>query len=478
MKFQYKISTVKLICCLLLTAFFSCKDELPEALDASSKLTVMKSIKIVNAGKDGKDIVTGTINEDTKEVSFPRLDTLTDFQQLKFEAEMSSGAKLDKDVYPVTFEEGKSEKVVVVKVENSPRYREYLVKLRLKVPVYGADFSLPTIYDFSANNGPAAVYPAFAGQLTRGSGFDGKHVLVVQRKSAADAIPHLLGVEDLKKNITNPVFLNMTGVTGGTYTVNMGAQINGHSYIASLSGGVASPLKLYHWANPAAIPDVVANINVGSLSGVAARHGDNFSVSLDDNGNGYAFFTSSTSSIIRVKIENYMKSTEVSVISTVTNYEQWSAVNQIGNTSNYLIGGHSKPVALIDLSGKSSFVFAASTFPIGSADPRIINFNGERYLLTITIPRGAPNGVNSVLRVYNITQGATVSDAFVAFEQGDKKPIYEFMISGNTNTAPGTQSGFYVSKDAQGKDEKLMIYGATTDAGFAMIEFPVNVAKD
>ena len=96
--------------------------------------------------------------------------------------------------------------------------------------------------------------------------------------------------------------------------------------------------------------------------------------------------------------------------------------------------------------------------------------------MTITIPRSAP--VTSVLSVYNITRGATINDAFVAFEQGDKKPVYEFLISGAANTAPGTQSGFYVVKDVQGKDQKLMIYGATTDAGFAIIEFPVNVAKD
>jgi len=49
----------------------------------------------------------------------------------------------------------------------------------------------------------------------------------------------------------------MAGVSGGTYTVNMGGQAYGHTYIVNLSGGQTSPLKIYHWANPANPPQVV-----------------------------------------------------------------------------------------------------------------------------------------------------------------------------------------------------------------------------
>lgn len=473
MKSLNKISIYGLVSLFMLVTLFSCSEDLPEGLNSSDKFTVLKSIRIVSAGASGVDVVEGVVNEDTKEVTFPRLDTLTNFQNLKFEAELSNGATLDKVVYPVTFLDGESEKTIVVKVQNLPRYREYLVKLRLKVPVYGADFNLPTVYDFSANKGPAAVYPSFAGQLTRGTGFDGKYVLIASRGVGGI---HLLDVEKLKKNDKTPLVLKTNGITGGTYTYNMAAQVNGHSYVASLSGAAASPLKLYHWADPTSLPEVVANINVATIPGAAARHGDNFSITLDANGNGYAFFPSNTANIIRVKIEGYNRATETSLINTGVNYEQWSAINQVGNTGTYIIGGHSQSISLIDVAGKSSYKLAASTLPTSSGDPRVVNFNGERYLLTISIPRSAP--VTSVLRVYNITRGATITDAFLAFEQGEKKPVYEFMISSSPNTAPGTQSGFYVQKGTNGKDEKLLIYGATTDAGFAIIEFPVNVAKD
>src|SRR5690606_3743074 len=121
---------------------------------------------------------------------------------------------------------------------------------------------------------------------------------------------HLLPVEDLRENRLTPIKLDVTGITGGTFTHNMGAQINGHSYVANLSTSQASPLKIYHWATPTSAPEVIANINVASVAGAGARHGDNFSMSLDESGNGYAFFISAGVQVMRVKIENYNQVTE------------------------------------------------------------------------------------------------------------------------------------------------------------------------
>src|SRR5690606_9729085 len=126
-------------------------------------------------------------------------------------------------------------------------YREYLVTLRLNIPVFGADFSNPTIYDYSANVLGNPAYPSFVGMSTRGTGFDGEHVLVIDRGSTG---AHLLKVTDLKNNEINRIPLNVTGVIGGTYTMNMGAQVNGHTYMASLSTSGTNPLKIYHWTDP------------------------------------------------------------------------------------------------------------------------------------------------------------------------------------------------------------------------------------
>lgn len=68
-------------------------------------------------------------------------------------------------------------------------------------------------------------------------------------------------MSELKKGEIKPIMLDLTGVTGGTYSYNMGALTNGHVYIASLSGSQASPLKIYYWDTPTSKPEVIAMIS-------------------------------------------------------------------------------------------------------------------------------------------------------------------------------------------------------------------------
>lgn len=221
MKLTYKTSKIGLLATFAgMLILASCKDDFPEAMDTSSNMTVLNSIKIMNAGANGTTVLEGTVDEEAKTVSFPRIDPATNFSGLKFEARVSEGAKLSQDTYPVVFEEGASEQTITVKVLNSPRYRDYFVKLRLKVPVFGADFEKGTTYDFTSNPLGSPIYDAFTGALTRGSGFDGKQVLVGHRTA-----PHLLNVSDLKAGVINKIPLNMTGVPG----VYSGDFVNGNS---------------------------------------------------------------------------------------------------------------------------------------------------------------------------------------------------------------------------------------------------------
>lgn len=475
MKMKLNRSIGAMIIALIgLAGFSSCSEDFPGNVE-SDKYTDLKAIRIVNAGEDGTDVLVGEIDENKKTISFPRIDTLTDFSNVKFEVETSEGASVENTVYNIPYQSGDTQKEIIIKVLNSPRFKEYKALIRFKVPVYGADFTKPTVMDYSSNPVGNPTYIGWGGQLTRGSGFDGKHVLVVSR--GATGI-HLLPVEDLRENRLTPIKLDVTGITGGTFTHNMGAQINGHSYVANLSTSQASPLKIYHWATPTSAPEVIANINVASVAGAGARHGDNFSMSLDESGNGYAFFISAGVQVMRVKIENYNQVTETVSFDTRTTYGQWSAYNHITGSESYLVTGHDKPIAVLNNAGSVAYTMGATSIPVHSGDPRVINFNGQRYLLVVTVPRTANTAPDAVLRIYNITAGANIVDALTAFEQGDKKPVYEFPVSAATNTAPGTQSGFHIVKDADGKDQKLMVYGATTDAGFTIVEFPVNVAED
>lgn len=495
MKLTYKTQKIGLLATFIgLLAIAACKDNLPKPMDTSANVTVLNSIKIVNTGANGNVVLNGVVDEDAKTVSFPRIDTLTKdpttgVYNFKIEAQVSTGASLEKEIYPVNFGDGETEKVITVKVMNSPRFREYLVKLRLKVPVYGADFQTYGTYDFSNNPLGDLTYSDFTGQLVRGSGFDGEKILIVKRDASAALAhaPHLLNVSDLKNGTINKIMLNTTGITGGTYGVNMGAQVNGHTYVANLSGSQASPLKIYHWTDPTAAPHVILNQNVANIPGAGVRHGDNFSVGLDNHGNGYFFFVDNAGTkVLRYDVTNYTTVSNPTILAIpIATPGAWATYNRIGNTSEYLFTGHQKQLALVTDAGAATFTTANMTaltvgtaFPITSSDVRIVNFNGERYLITVTAPIGTSAFAN--LRVYNITKGANVKDALTNLDNLPTiAPIFDYPLMGPVvNAAPSVQSGFYVKKDGQGKDETLMLYAATIDGGFVFFEFNKKVGTD
>lgn len=457
---------------LLMIFFLSCEEDYP-VNEESTKYVVLKSIKILNAGEDGNTVVQGTIDEVSKKVSFPRIEPETDVSAIRFEVELSEGATLDKETYRFDFEEGKDTHKIVIKVINAPRFREYSVELRLNVPVFGAEFKKPQVIDHTNNDAGSPLYPVFTGSLTRGSGFDGKHVLVVTRHTDGS---HLLDVNDLKNNEIKPIPLNLTGVAGGTFAVNLGAQVHGHTYIANLSGGLVSPLKIYHWTDPSAPPHVTT-IDKSTIPGAGVRHGDNLSVNIDENGNGYIYFgDNAVTQILRFKVTNFTEITDPTILPTQTGLGGFMNINRIGNSDQYLLTGHEAPVMVTSADAEVTYKMANTSIPIRSSDPRVVYFNNERYLLTVTAARGGSDPV--VMYVYDITRGESVAEALEIFEAGAKSALFQYSLLGPTNASPSTQTGWYVTKDEEGNDDKLILYGASNDAGFVIVEFPKKSLDD
>lgn len=452
---------------VMLVSITSCTKDFPENVESDDEV-MLKSIKIVNAGANGTTVVEGVVDENLKTVSFPRIDTATDFDNLRFVAEMSNGATLDKESYAFVFEEGESVKSQVIKVVNNKRFREYMVTIRLLLPVWGADFTKPSIYDNTGNSLGNPIYPTFVSLLTRGSGFDGEHVLIVTRAPGGS---HLLKVSDLRENKILPIPLNLTGVAGGTFPVNVGAQVNGHTYIANLSSNTtASPLKIYHWTDPTAAPALIANF--GPVVGAGARHGDNMSVNLDANGDGFIFFgDNAVTKILRLKVTNYTTVTDPTVLTHSPLSTFVMSINKVGNTSDYIFTGYEAPIRVANESATVSYALGNSAVPVRGSDARVITFNQERYLIMTTAARSGSDPV--VLYVYDITKGDNLVDALKLFDvKTDKSPVFQYSLQGAANAAPSTQTGFYITKDASGKDEKLTLYTASADAGFVVIDFP------
>jgi hypothetical protein len=467
------------IAVISLAGFYSCEDKLPSAMDTSSKFTDLKSIKILNAGAAGNVVLQGEIDEVNKTVSFPRLDPATDFDNIKFEAELSEGASLDKEVYSFDFQPGESESSVLIGVNNLPRFKRYSVKLRQRVPVFGADFTKPTVYDFSGNEAGQPVYAPFVGGFTRGTGFDGEHVVVMSREPVGGQPSHLLKYSDLKAGNVSPINLNATGIAGGFFTTNGAAQIKGHTYAANMTLNITTgPLIIYHWSNPANPPQVIASISLTAADvGTVVRFGDVMSVNIDDSGNGFMFFTANAGTrSIRVTVTNFTTISDPQVLTTPASLGIWTSVNKFGD--DYIITG--TPYNFFvgnDRLASNLTITAGPELPLQALDPKVVLFNGERYLITTT---GNPTtgGTGSVLYVYDLTRGATIREALVNFQSSGKVPIYKFSIGGTPNGFPLAFTDYAVIKNSEGKDDKLVLYTAAPQAGFALIEFPIKVAID
>lgn len=470
---MYKLTrNIVFMTALLGLGLTSCGDYYPGSKEEPYD-TDLKTVKITNAGADGSTVVSGTIDEANKMINFPRLDVASNFSAIKVDAEVSEGAQLQQSSFDFSMADDEVEKTLILRVINHKRYKDYFIKVRKNIPVYGADFTKPTVYNYSGDH----IYADFTSLLTRSAAFDGNYVLIVSR--AANK-PHLLKVSDLIAGTPNPIPLDLTGVSGGTYSYNQGALANGHIYIATLSGSKASPLKIYYWDTPNAVPETIANINVANIPNSGNRYGDNMSVSIDKNGNGYIFFGDNAStSILRLSVTNHKTIDNPVVLPSNANATAFMNINCIEGTSQYVWSGVRIPVTLTDESVNVKYAMNAANIASEAIDPRIFTFNNERYLMVCTAGLGSASKATPTIYVYNITRGNTIEDALKIFDNSDNhNPVYSFALGGSGNSAPSAQTGYYVEKDANGKDSKLYIFGARSDSGFAISSFPIKQQDD
>lgn len=450
----------------------SCEEKLPENKVYPYE-TQLISIKILNAGADGNTVVEGTINQDKKEITFPKLDKDSPFDKLRVEATASEGAEITETVYDYSMEEGIASKTQVIRIQNHQRYTDYFMTIKRRIPVYGADFENPVEYKFL----DASKIPGGTGSVSRCADFDGELVLIVKRTP-----PYVLKYEDLKAGKIEPQELDMTGVEGGTFPVNCGFLANGHIYIASLSGAAASPLKIYYYETPSSKPEVIGNFT--NIPGADARHGDMLSANIDKNGDGYIFFGSSGSKdFIRIKVSGHKTTSEPTVLASNANATANTYVYRIEDTDKYLWSGLRLPVTLSDENvtpGGASLPLDDNILPKESVAARMFTFNQERYLMACVAKFGSASKVTPVLNVYNLTKGANAEEAMENFKAAEShNPDYSIIIGGDSGiTAPGISTNYHIVKDSNGNDEKLIIFGYRLNTGFVIAEFGIKKEED
>lgn len=451
----------------------ACEDTYPSAADSAYPVD-MTAVRIVNAGADGSTVFEGTVDEEKKIVDFKRIDPATDFSALKFEATLSEGATLEKDVLDFSMQEGESEKTLILRVRNHNRYKDYFVRVRQKVPVFGAEWDKVQVYPYC--NSANTTYSHYTSNATRWAGYDGEYVLVLSRNGGTK--PHLLKVADLKEGKLEPIMLDVTGVSGGTFPIHSGAVIKGHTYVSNLSGGGKwSPLKIYYYETPASAPEVLLNVTLDTIEGANTRHGDNASFNVDDQGNGYVYFGSNNAAdVLRFDIRNWKEISNPKVLPSASGANSYITVNRIQGTEQYIFGGIYMTPKIVDASMSVRYDLKAGSVADQSTACQVVSFNAERYLVTCTA--GRTETVTPTVYVYDITKGGNLEEALTIFESGERKPVYTFILGGDKSIAPGTNLLYSIEKDGEGKDAGLSLFASRSDSGFAIMEFPIKIALD
>lgn len=372
---------------------------------------------------------------------------------------------------------------------------EYNVSFQAS-PAPGAAWDKAVVHDFSVVTNHR--YMDFDEEFTRGGDFDGEYVLIANRTA-----PKLLRVADLlADNASNPIALDLTGVEGGTHTVSAGRLTQGHVYLCNLSVGCSSeePLKVYHYASPTAKPDVVLAWDGTGLPlpdylepddypdgyYYNGRLGDNLSISLDESGNGYAFFfkQEADNKYFRFTVRNFTEFSDPVELAlpAISNY--YGMMNPVGPNQYLFTSSYVAQMWLMDADGNKQLEVEWTKTPDGhnsahACDPRVIEFNRARYVMLMNARRynwWAVEGVN----VYDISEGNDIVSALVKLQEHlDYNP--DEPVEGVTPIEPC----YFYDMDSETisqacsalcncavVDGKLLIFCAAPHVGFALIEVP------
>jgi len=348
-------------------------------------------------------------------------------------------------------------------------------------PPVGASFVNAKIYDFSLGSGN--IFPEIFNDPTaaRFVDMDLEHVLISGRER--QETPILLRFAELKQGKILPILVNKAGVHPSEFPFSRGQMQHGNVYVCNmiLDLGGDDPFKIYHWnkTRSGSAPQHIVNYtSLNDVQGIQTgtsghRWGDNMSVNLDENGNGYIFvFASGQTGVIRITVSNFTRTSGAKYIALTESSGTpgpYPTINRVDGFQNeYLLSGHIARPILINAEG--DVLYSMSSFRHNSygVSAQIVTFNEARYLIVMN-DAGAEGSCD--ICVYNISKGSTTVEAlqlFDAIHEIDRSPVFTFSLGA------GKWSGMGVKpveinwvKDG---DNKLYIVGSAVEAGFAIIE--------
>jgi len=359
---------------------------------------------------------------------------------------------------------------------------EYTIDFDTPGFIPGVDFSRAIVHDFST---ATTMYPVFTGDMTRSADFDGEHVLIVYRNA-----PRVHRVTDLLAgNANNPIMLNVNPeiVNGGTHIMSAGRLSHGRVYITNLvtalgPEGVGETLKVYYYETPASAPQVVLEFDLDPEIASGPRLGDNISVNLNASGNGFVYFVSQDGNhILRFTVAGFTNFSNPMAFNTAPiAFGMYAFINPVEAGRNLITSTIRSAVHMIDNDGNRLFEFEKVPHREGArmdngeaTDIRIINHNRARYMIMGTGKRWA-NSDDPTLIVYDISEGFDLMTALANWQdrvESEDQPVPVFMYT--MDNAPVSLANCANTNWAV-VNGRLVIFTASANAGFALIEIPNN----
>jgi hypothetical protein len=246
--------------------------------------------------------------------------------------------------------------------------------------------ALPAIIDNAGNN--------------RGAGFNGTHVFVASRQNGNHVY-----YWDVNNPSADPLELNLTGVTGGTFALSDLNVVGNHIFVSNMVfvGGV---FKVYHWNGVAAQPTVLLEFTSD------ARLGDAFTV-IGDPATSALLVASghATKNFYAWEIVNGAIPNTTPTIYTINEIEinaSFGRLTKVPNENMFIASGSGMGVLLLDNQMNVLAQVPKAWFPWWAMYSQVFHSSGQRYLAYSHV-KSPPN--ENMLYVLDISEGATVAEA-------------------------------------------------------------------
>lgn len=247
--------------------------------------------------------------------------------------------------------------------------------------------NLPAIIDNSGNN--------------RGAGFNGQYVFVASRQNGNHVY-----YWDISNPGATPLELNVTGISGGTFTLSDLTVVGDHIFACNMV--MPGTFKVYYWAGVSSSPStVILSYNSGSV-----RLGDAFTVIGDPATNaklivsGHGTKNFYVWDIVNAAIPNTTPA--VYTYNDIVN-NNFGRITKVPNEDRYLASGSGYGLLLLDNQMNVLTSVPAAFFPYWSMYPTIFYFKGHRYLAYHQVDNRTPTF--NTLHILDINNGATSLEA-------------------------------------------------------------------